>query len=109
MKIGEAKLRYNDKGEIESATFFPIAAFMVPHETLMELSNNQDEESIKANANMVLASYFSKINDIELGDRDQVEIKTKIINCNKHANGLISHCTLQFTLENLLLNDKKNN
>lgn len=102
MKIGEAKLRYNAEGKIESATFFPVAAFMIPHETLMELSNSQDEESIKTNANMVLASYFSKINDIELGDRDQVEIKTKIINCNKHTNGLISTCTLEFTLESIV-------
>lgn len=46
-----------------------------------------------------LAAWFTKMNEIELADRDRYDINSEIVGCDKHPNGSIKKCTLKYTFK----------
>lgn len=97
-KIGVATIEYNGKGAVVRANFQPIKKFEVD---LSQLKGNEDEKTVRDNAELIMASWFSKVNEIELADRDKFKIESKVLDCRKWPDGTIKKCWIEFYLKEI--------
>lgn len=99
LEIGIATLRYDKTGEATHASFESTMLLDFDKDLLKQLErvpDSEDAEAIKQNADLVFAGYFSKLNEIELADREQYEVISEIVNCLKYENGKAKECTIRF-------------
>ena len=79
--IGIATLRYTKEGELVSAAFEPLMMLKACDKLIdqMKENNNKALGPINAieNAEFIFASWFSKMNEIELADRSEYTITTE--------------------------------
>jgi hypothetical protein len=99
--IGVASVGYNEEGQVEFANFLPEMQIDLDQRSLNNLkkvvNNSTNTETVKENADKVLAHWFSKINDIELAERPQFQVTSEIVNCEKHANGNVKLCVIRYS------------
>jgi hypothetical protein len=103
-QIGKVVFVYDKYGKLLKADFLPE----IQTENTSTLLNRLEEiscetkvETIKANAEIVLSSWFTGVNEIELADRDKQKIVGEITASSKHNNGKIKSCTIGFALEDI--------
>ena len=102
--IGDVILYYNKSSNVPSGVEFQPMTMKLTNEELQELQvidNDTDEETIKLMSDNVLSSWFSKLTDIELADRDKFQIKSEIITCNKEHENLITKCVIRYSLDEI--------
>lgn len=103
-EIGVTTLEYDDAGNLITSYFEPTMKVVVD-ETLLkaikEVKNSEDSESIKQHAEVALASWFSKMNEIELADRDEWTISSEVKHCEKWPNNKVKKCVIQFEFKRL--------
>lgn len=104
-KIGAVRLVYNNKGQLIIARVKPedfIKNELSPANDLAKAVDGlMDEQRIKEQAQMVLASWFNHLNNVELSDKFESELTSEIVSCSKWPNGTVKECTLQFTLQEI--------
>lgn len=87
-KIGIVTLFYNEQGEFLSAEF-------ESHILAPEIEYSNSASILKDNADRVLASWFSKVTDIELN----CTITSEALECKRWGNGNIKECNFIYYAE----------
>lgn len=103
-KIGRATIEYNEVGKVIGASFTPTMNIILEPNVLMQMGKVKDVKDvdvIKSNAELALASWFSKNNEIELADRDHYEIASETVECETHQNGNVKKCVIEFVFKTL--------
>lgn len=104
LEIGIVKMQYGEDGDVKSASFEPKIQVSVGGELLARLhsvNSPTNSDIIKSNADMVLASFFSKINEIELADREEYEVTSEVINCEKYPNDTVKTCEIKYLFKKI--------
>lgn len=102
LEIGTVEIEYSEKGEVKAASFHPVPAILFDSPVtsqLMALNHPAGPHQLKNNSDLILAAWFTKMNEIELADRDRYDINSEIVGCDKHPNGSIKKCTLKYTFK----------
>lgn len=105
-EIGVATLNYSVDGEFETAQFSPTMKVDVSSELMQELIDSVDckneDEVVKNQAFGVFASWFQKMNEIELADRAQYEVAAELVApCERWENGQVKQCQIRFIFKHL--------
>lgn len=105
-EIGIATITYDNGGRVikELTNFVPTLKISITDELnkqFAQIRSEKDEINLKKNSDIVLATWFSKMNEIELADRDKFEIKSEIIKCEKYANERIKQCVIRYTFKEI--------
>lgn len=101
-KIGEVVITYTPEGIAETTAF--LATIKIDGDAvakqLLQIKAG-DKEVIKNNSDMVMASWFSRINDIELMDHSDQRLNSEIVDCLKRENGMVYYCRIAYYIENV--------
>lgn len=105
-EIGIATITYDSGGTVirELTNFVPTLKISITEELnrqFAKVKSEKDEINLKKNSDIVLATWFSKMNEIELADRDKFQIKSEIIKCERYANQRIKQCVIRYTFEKI--------
>lgn len=99
LQIGIATVQYDEQGKVTHARFKPTLEITVSpllKDMLKDITATTDKETTLHNAEAAFASWFSKMTEIELADRDEYEIAVSNTTCHKHSNGIVSACYISF-------------
>ncbi len=100
--IGVATISYDEQGNPTSQTFKP-GENIEPDDNLLnqlkQIPTATDSELVKQNADLVLAGWWSKMNEAELADRDEFKIYSEIVECLKYDNGSVKSCSIEYTFK----------
>lgn len=101
MRIGTVHLEYDELGKLIQAFFNPEIKIEADEDLLTKLSEikNSDEKNICEQANTLFATWFSKMNEIELADRTEYHIINELVACEKFDSGAIKSCAIEFNFE----------
>lgn len=102
MDIGVVTISHDKDGNMGEAYFKPtmqvsLDKSLVPALTAGTMASTDNPEYIRNQADIVMASFFSKITEIELADRDKYELKSEIIQCSKWGNGAVRTCKIKYS------------
>lgn len=104
LEIGRVKLSYKLKGTVESASFTPSIKVELDSKLIKEISTIQsstDVERIRNSSEMVFAAWFTRLNNIELADRNLYRIISKVDKCEKYPDGSVRECEIIFSFERI--------
>lgn len=107
LEIGEATLEYTRFGEVTNAVFTPSMKIEYDksiNDQLRQIESKRDVESMRENAALVMASWFSKMNEIELSDKFQYGIDSEIVECERYDDDMPKKCVIKFVFKKLNLN-----
>jgi hypothetical protein len=85
--LGKVLLNYKDDGSLLTASFTPNI-----HVSTAELLEqfgtcaNKTVEQVQETAQLVLASFFNRISDIELRDMETTDIEAKVVNTTRYTH-----------------------
>jgi hypothetical protein len=96
IEIGKTVIKYNQDGTVRRASFIPQLKIEAPPDLKLKMKHGSKEE-IKDNADMVMAAWFNKVNDIELSDRELYEIKSEIVKCELWEPGKVKTCIIKYS------------
>lgn len=99
LEIGIAILNYDRKGKLISGLFTPTLAVEVPDlfkETMETITATTTPDLLKTHSDMVFAGFFVKMNEIELADREDFDVVSEVIECEKWNNGIIRKCIIKY-------------
>lgn len=102
--IGSAVIEYDAAGKVTTAYFEPSIKIDLAEALggrFTELAAPTPEE-LKGNADIVLGAWFSKMNEVELADRDRYTIESEIVECEQYPNGTVKRCILRYTFKERL-------
>lgn len=103
--IGVATLMYDKTGKVTAASFAPAALFdKIDLNQLAQIKpdgSGDDEVSMTRNAELVLSSWFTRMNEIELADRDQFKISTEVLSCERYKTGEVMIFMASFSFEKI--------
>lgn len=101
-QIGIATMQYDESGKVIEAYFTPRDKVQgVDLNQLKTIQADQNIDVIRYNAEMVMAGWFSKVNEIELADRDHYKVTSETIWCDKYPNGSVKRCSIGFYFEEI--------
>lgn len=98
-EIGIVTVNYDSEGTVISATFKPTMEIEFDNDLLEQLRNTKsptEPETVQQNAELALGAWFSKVNEIELADRELYDLVTEVVYCDKHDNGNVATCAIRF-------------
>lgn len=103
-EIGRATIQYDEQGNVTLAYFEPTMKIGLDANIATELKKLVDStqiETVKENADTVMASWFAKMNQIELSDREEYDIVSKVVKCEKWDSGKVKMCVIEYTFQKL--------
>lgn len=100
LKIGIAEIVYSEDGKVLRAFFTPTMRIGNVAEQLMKIRHGNAAQ-IRQDAEIVLSSWFNKMNEIELADRSEYEISSEVLSCTQYPDGGTKRCKIEFTFKKL--------
>lgn len=100
--IGTVTIEYNQTGQLISSLFEPTLKVEIDESLIAELKsveNSDNIEVIEHNASLILASWFNKVNHIELRDAEKTEIAGHVDLCEKHPDGRVKKCVVSYVFK----------
>lgn len=97
IQVGVVKMTYDETGKVISGKFVPelkIEINPILSDLLKDATSCDSEDITINNAMVVFSSWMSRVNSIELEDRDQWELATENYVSHKHPNGIVSDAYL---------------
>lgn len=95
--IGSAALEYDASGKLEAAVFYPkIKVQLDDIQAQLGSCTNKTIDEVKQSAELLLAAYFTKMNDIELRDIETQPLTLEITSNDTHPNGTIKSIEIEF-------------
>lgn len=96
--IGIAKLKYDTDGDLQIGLFQPKIEIKKEQFKNSEIGkcNNKSIEEMKDCAELLLASFFSKLNDIELRDMENTRLETKVVSSQQYPDGKWKEIEFEF-------------
>ncbi len=103
-KVGIVEISYNKDGAFSGAKFSPSINEQVSAQTKEKIGSfgkaPEDVNEIYKQADVVMSDWFNKVNEIELADRGEYELKREVLYCLKwKRTGLVRRCKLSYHLE----------
>lgn len=99
-EIGVVTTNYDEQGKLISANFKPTMQVELSDSVKrmldQALQKDDNVESLKRNSDFVLGSFFSKMTEIELADREDYEIVSEILDCHTYENGKVKFCRIKY-------------
>lgn len=95
-KIGTVTLAYDENGKITTAKFVPDMVVNLDPDLLYQLKADNSTEALQSNADLILGAWFQRSNDVELADREQWEVGSTLVDCQKYPNGKVQKCVLDY-------------
>lgn len=98
VEIGKTVIEYGEDGKVKTAKFEPVITVTADDNLLAQfkaVDSNGDLETLKNNAELVFAAWFSQLSNIELADREQYGIVSEIVNCEYYEPGRIKSCCIK--------------
>lgn len=101
--IGQVAMEYSENGQVINASFTPSIVVKADEFLLGQLKTipQTDADVLKHNADLVLASWFNKTNEIELADREKWTIVSAVVDCDKYPSGAVKRCILEYTFKQI--------
>lgn len=98
--VGSAALEYDETGKLEAAVFYPKIkiAFDDIKDQIGNCTNKTIAE-IKQSAELLLATYFTRINEIELRDIETQPLKLEVKGQTQYPSGSIKAVEIDFICE----------
>lgn len=98
--VGSAALEYDATGKLEAAVFHPkIKVDFSDIEDQLGSCTNKTLDEVKKSAELLLATYFTKLNQIELRDIETQPLTLEIVAGEKYDNGLLKSVEIEFVCE----------
>lgn len=97
--IGTVTIEYSETGTVIKANFTPtiqVEANKYLLEELEVLRSAGGSKALQESADLIMASWFSKANEIELADRDLWSIESDIRECQTYPDGGVKKCVLDY-------------
>lgn len=97
--LGTATLKYDTDGELQIGTFKPmiqITKEQIKTSALGKCSNKTIEE-VRECAELLLASFFTKVSDIELRDIEKTQLLTEAVYTETYDNGQVKEVKFEFS------------
>lgn len=95
-KIGIATIIYDEQGKVLTAKFEPKESFDVMGvNQFRQIGDITDKNNIH-NAELVLANWFQRQNEIELADRNAYKVTTEVIALDRYPDGKVRKCVVAF-------------
>lgn len=104
VEIGRVVLKYNEEGKVVETHFEPTMRIQADQTLLNQLETikaDKDDKIVKANADLVFANWFNKMNEIELADREKYEVASEITECKKDTKGLVRVCSIRYIFKEI--------
>lgn len=84
IEIGQVIVSYNRNTKVTYSKFEPTLKVYKKHEE--PLNCNPDTASIEQSVKEAVSSWFSKVDDVWLADREQYEIKSELVYSKNYDN-----------------------
>lgn len=108
--IGTVTLYFDDTDKFVSGTFAPEAMEVNADELITRMAfvdNKATESDMKCQAELILGSWWARMNRVELADRENYEVKTETVNCTRdYKTGSVRTWAIKFTLVKKQTNEK---
>lgn len=98
--IGIVTMEYDEQGAVTSATFVPTMKVVLDDNLIRQLQSltASDALALQNNADLVMSAWFAKTNEIELADREEWTIKSRVVECITYPeNGKVKKCAIEYT------------
>lgn len=104
LEIGVAHLNFDENGKINTASFTPtLTAFLSGKDIsdFFDIDCSEGEKALQDQATAVFSTWFNKLSEIELADREQFGIASELSKCEKYGNGKIKNAEIKFIFKHL--------
>ena len=93
--VGTAALEYDEAGNLEAAVFYP--KIKVTHDDIKtQLGTCKTINQVKQAAELLLAAYFTKINNVELRDMETQPLTLEEVKETYYLEGGIKSAEIEF-------------
>jgi hypothetical protein len=101
-QIGIATITYDNTGMAMSATFEHSLKISSSDSVINSLKTikQRDVPTMTENAETVMAEWFTKMNEVELADRDQYKISGEVVECEMNGKGMPKRIRISFSFSN---------
>lgn len=101
--IGVASIEFDEFGKISNIKFESKIGLEIKDFSTEQLSEIlcSDKERVKTGAEVLLASWFSKVTEIELADQNEVIIDSEISNIKYHEDGAVKSVEIIYKQKSL--------
>lgn len=100
--IGSVTMEYAETGKVIRGEFKPMMVIELDDALFTQLEalpQGEDASILQSNADLILAAWFSKSNEIELADREKWEIVSSVADCSKYPTGKVRKCVIEYTFK----------
>lgn len=100
--IGIVTMEYDESGKLLNSLFEPRMNVRIDQSLMADLRKIEccdDPEILERNAQLVLASYFNRMNKIELRDLAKERIVHEVNQIEKFDNGMIKKAVITYSFE----------
>lgn len=95
--LGVAIIQYDGHGIVISAKFEGKLEVDFSNDlTSNQLTGVFTQSEVQNNADMALAGWFNTLNNIELSDRVENPISSKVLSCEKYQDGKVAVCKIEY-------------
>lgn len=105
LEIGKVTMNYSQKGEMvkEKTYFTPTLNIIITKELEDQLKTIQggDQKTVKDNADLLLASWFSTMNEVELNDRQTHRLDSEVVHCETYPDGNVKQCVIKYIFQEI--------
>ena len=98
--IGTAILTYDEDGKPLSSEFSPAILKVEPdqlRDALSHIDKPTGAEQIRSRAETIMATWFNHVESVELADREDGEITSRVLECKEWPNGHPQLCAIEFS------------
>ncbi len=98
--IGTAIVDYDEEGHAIAARFVPVLRVtdISKLEGGLVQHTAADKTAVERNAQTVMAEWFTHVETVEIWDREEREITSRVKSCLAWPNGKPKQCQIEFTL-----------
>lgn len=103
-EIGVSELSFDRDGKLVYGHFNPTMQIKVDNisDFITGIDCKDEDANIINKATQVFATWFQRMNDIELADRSQFEISTQFIEpCERWDNGIVKLAKIRFVFKHI--------
>lgn len=99
--IGTTTIEYDESGTPTSTKFEPQLQVQLNddlRQQLMSVKGTEGSARIKEQSELVLGAWFAGVSEIELADREEFEVASEVVECEKYDGGGVRKCVMRFSL-----------
>lgn len=103
INVGIITLYFDEDGRYTSGNFVP-EEMKIDSASLHErlpFVDGVSQTSMSKSVEVIVSSWFQRMNDMELADRDKYELTTEVVKCEEWPSGSVRKCILSVHLKSI--------